>query len=88
MSLQKIYADKTISMTDLKRGDMSFMDGLDAPIAVLKRDQIKGYLIPNKLMAYFMDHLEDMDLIDVVNQRLDDIESGKSSTIKVSIDEL
>jgi hypothetical protein len=36
MSLQTIYANKTIGITDLKRGDTSFIDELDEPIAYSK----------------------------------------------------
>lgn len=88
MSLQVIYAHKTIGITDLKRGDTSFIDELDEPIAVLKRDSVKAYLIPEKLMAYFMDKLEDIELSKIANQRLKELEEGKTKTISVDIDEL
>jgi len=88
MSLQAIYAHKTIGITDLKRGDTSFIDELDEPIAVLKRDSVKAYLIPEKLMAYFMDKLEDIELSKIANQRLKELEEGKTKTISVDINEL
>ncbi len=88
MSLQTIYADKTIGITDLKRGDTSFIDKLDEPIAVLKRDSVKAYLIPEKLMAYFMDKLEDIELSKIANQRLKELEEGKTKTISVDINDL
>lgn len=88
MSLQAIYAHKTIGITDLKRGDTSFIDELDEPIAVLKRDSVKAYLIPEKLMAYFMDKLEDVELSKLANQRLKELEEGKTKTISVNINDL
>lgn len=88
MSLQAIYAHKTIGITDLKRGDTSFIDELDEPIAVLKRDSVKAYLIPEKLMAYFMDKLEDVELSKIANQRLKELEEGKTKTISVNINDL
>lgn len=88
MNLQTIYAHKTIGITDLKRGDTSFIDELDEPIAVLKRDSVKAYLIPEKLMAYFMDKLEDIELSKIANQRLKELEEGKTKTISADIDEL
>lgn len=88
MSLQAIYAHKTIGITDLKRGDTSFIDELDEPIAVLKRDSVKAYLIPEKLMAYFMDKLEDIELSKIANQRLKELEEGKTKTISVDINDL
>ena len=88
MSLQAIYAHKTIGITDLKRGDTAFIEHLDEPVAVLKRDSIKAYLIPEKLMAYFMDLADDLKLTKIANQRLKDLEEGKTTTIKVNIDDL
>jgi len=88
MSLQAIYAHKTIGITDLKRGDTRFIDDLSEPIAVLKRDSVKAYLISEKLMAYFMNMLEDMELARIANQRLKELDEGKTKTIAVDINEL
>ncbi len=88
MSIQTIYAQKTIGITDLKRSDTAFIDNLLEPIAVLKRDTVKAYLIPEKLMAYFMDKLDDLELAKTVNSRLKDLEAGKTQTIAVEIDDL
>ena len=88
MSIQTIYAQKTIGITDLKRSDTAFIDNLLEPIAVLKRDTVKAYLIPEKLMAYFMDKLDDLKLAKTVNSRLKDLEAGKTQTIAVDIDDL
>ena len=82
MSIQTIYAQKTIGITDLKRSDTAFIDNL------LKRDTVKAYLIPEKLMAYFMDKLDDLELAKTVNSRLKDLEAGKTQTIAVDIDDL
>ncbi len=88
MSLQAIYAHKTIGITDFKRGDTRFIDDLSEPIAVLKRDSVKAYLISEKLMAYFMDMLEDRELTKIANQRLKELDEGTTQTISVSIDDL
>ncbi len=88
MSLQNVYAHKTIGITDLKRGDTSFIDELTEPVAVLKRDSIKAYLIPEKMMALFADYLDDMKLAKITNKRLQELEDGKADTIPVNIDEL
>ena len=88
MSLQTIYANKTIGITDLKRGDTKFIDDLSEPIAVLKRDSVKAYLISEQLMGYFMNILEDKELLQTVNQRLKELDDGKTKSIAVNIDEL
>ena len=41
MSVQTIYAHKTIGITDLKRNG-SIIDFIDEPIAILKRDSVKA----------------------------------------------
>lgn len=88
MSLQTIYAHKTIGITDLKRSDTSFIDDLNEPVAVLRRDSVKAYLIPEKMMALIADYLDDIALAKIANHRLKDLEDGKTSTIAVNIDEL
>lgn len=88
MSMQAIYAHKTIGITDLKRGDTKFIDSLEEPIAILKRDSIKAYLIPEKLMKFFMDTLDEMKLNKLVNERLKELDTGKTTTIRVNVDDL
>ena len=86
--MQAIYAHKTIGITDLKRGDTKFIDSLEEPIAILKRDSIKAYLIPEKLMKFFMDTLDEMKLNKLVNERLKELDTGKTTTIRVNVDDL
>ena len=56
--------------------------------AVLKRDSVKAYLISEKLMAYFMDMLEDRELAKIANQRLKELDECTTQTISVNIDDL
>jgi PHD/YefM family antitoxin component YafN of YafNO toxin-antitoxin module len=88
MSIQTIYANKTIGITDLKRGDTKFLDNFAEPIAVLNRDSIKAYLIPEQMMKHFIEMQDDIKLKQLVNKRIQDLEQGKTKTIKVNIDEL
>ena len=84
MSVQTIYAHKTIGITDLKR-DGSIIDFIDEPIAILKRDSVKAYLIPEKLMAIIADYLDDIKLAKMVNER---IEKEWSNAVEVDINDL
>lgn len=84
MSVQTIYAHKTIGITDLKR-DGSIIDFIDEPIAILKRDSVKAYLIPEKLMAVIADYLDDIKLVKLVNERID---KEWDKAVEVNIDEL
>lgn len=45
-------------------------------------------LTTEKLMAYFMDKLEDIELSKLANQRLKELEEGKTKTISVDINDL
>ena len=69
MSLQTIYAHKTIGITDLKR-DGGIIDNILEPIAILKRDSIKAYLIPEKLMSQIADYIDDIKLSKIANERI------------------
>ena len=86
--LQEIYAHQTIGITDLKRGDTNFISEIDEPVAILKRDSVQAYLVPPRLMAYFIEKLEDIELTKIANERLSALEKGKSSRIAVKLDEL
>lgn len=54
MSLQDIYATKAINVTELKRSNTDYINNINEPIAILKRDSIKAYLIPVELMKIIM----------------------------------
>jgi hypothetical protein len=84
MSLQTIYAHKTSGITDLKR-DGGIIDHISEPIAILKRDSVKAYLIPEKLMSALADYLEDIKLAKMANER---ISKEWDRTIAVDINDL
>ena len=54
MSIQTIYAQKTIGITDLKRGDTSFINNLTEPVAVLKRDSLEFEAKAKKHGRYYI----------------------------------
>lgn len=82
MSLQTIYAHKAIGITDLKR-DGGVIDNITEPIAILKRDSIKAYLIPEELMSLINDYLDEMKLAKVVNERINK-EWGKALEVDIN----
>jgi hypothetical protein len=84
MSIQTIYATKTIGITDLKR-DGNIIDSIDEPIAILKRDSVKAYLVPEKLMSIIADYLDEIKLVEAVNQRID---KEWNKAVEVNVDEL
>lgn len=49
MSFQNIFAHKMIGISELKR-DPHLIDNIIEPVAVLKRDMVKCYLVPEQFM--------------------------------------
>lgn len=84
MSLQKIYADETIGITELKRSS-NFINNINKPIAVLDRNKVKAYLIPEKIMADIVEYIDDIKLARIVNER---IAKEWDQAVKVNIDDL
>ncbi len=88
MSAQRIYAEQVVGITELKRQDTSFIENLKEITAVLKRDSVKAYLVPPSIMEKLMEALDEISLTKTVNQRLKDLHEGKTTTVKVSINDL
>jgi len=84
MAFHEIYAHKTIGVTELKRCP-ELMDNIDEPVAVLKRDMVKCYLVPEQFMQKINEIIDDIQLVKLVNQRIkDELHLAK----EVSINEL
>ena len=84
MGFHNIYAHKTVGVTELKRHP-ELMDNIQEPIAVLKRDMVKCYLVPEHFMQKMNDIIEDIELAKLVNKRIkEELHLAK----EVSIEEL
>lgn len=84
MAFHEIYAHKTIGVTELKRFP-ELMDNIQEPIAVLKRDMVKCYLVPEQFMQKISDIIDDAQLVKLVNKRIkEELHLAK----EVSIDDL
>ncbi len=78
-----IYAQTTVSMTDLRRNPSGILeDAGDAPVAVLNHNKPAAYLLSAKAYEALLDRLDDAELSKIVKQR----QGGKR--IKVTLDEL
>ncbi|ETD66539.1 prevent-host-death protein [Pelistega indica] len=80
--MNSIYAEQSISVTELKRNYASILATVDAPIAVLNHNKPEAYLIPADYFERMMIQLEDMELNMIAERRKDD------KLIQVSIDDL
>ncbi|WP_432786421.1 Antitoxin YafN [Oligella sp. MSHR50489EDL] len=83
MSIHKIFADNSTSISELKKNPMAVINQAEGfPVAVLNRNQPVFYCIPADAYEALMDKLEDMELAEIVRQR------ESSPEIEVSLDEL
>lgn len=81
--MRKIYADKTVSVTELKRNLASILSeaGEDA-VAVLNHNKPEAYLLPAALYEKLIERIEDIEDAELARDR-----SG-GPFVEVSLDEL
>ena len=79
-----IYADTTISVTDLRKMNPSkiLKQAGGNPVAILNHNKPEAYLLSAKAYEKILDRLDDISLDEIVKKRL----GGK--TVRVSLDEL
>ena len=80
---QSIYAQTTVSMTDLRRNSSAILqDAGDSPVAVLNHNKPAAYLMSARAYEALLERLDDAELTQIVKQR----QGGKR--VKVKLDEL
>ena len=78
-----IYANTTVSMTDLRRNPSGILEVAgDAPIAVLNHNRPAAYLLSARAYEALLDRLDDAELTRLVKQRQGD------KRVKVSLEDL
>ena len=83
MDAQKILADISVSVSELKKNPMAVINaGEGFPVAVLNRNKPAFYCIPAEAYELLIDKLEDIELAAIVEERKDQPE------IEVSLSEL
>jgi antitoxin StbD len=81
--LHQLLADTGVSISDLKKNPSAVIAAADGfPVAILNRNTPAAYLIPAKAWEAIMDHLEDIELAEIVRAR-----QGQKA-IKVNIEDL
>ncbi|CAM3974620.1 putative toxin-antitoxin system antitoxin component [Pseudomonas reidholzensis] len=81
--MQKIFADVTVSVSELKKNPTAVMAGAQGmPVAVLNHNRVMGYMVPADLYEAMIARLDDLDLVKLARSRAD--EQG----IPVSLDDL
>ena len=83
--LTKIYADYTVSITDLKKNPQALIDNAHGEaIALLNRNKPTAYIIPATTYEKLMDLAEDIELGRIIEER----KVEKADAVEVSLDEL
>jgi antitoxin StbD len=81
--MHKIYADKTVSVTELKRNLASILSQAEGDaVAVLNHNKPEAYLLPAALYESLLERLEDLEDAKLVKER----EGGPF--VEVSLEEL
>ncbi len=83
MKLEPILADTGVSISELKKNPSAVIEAAGGfPVAILNRNTPAAYLVPAKAWEALMDHVDDLELAEIVRQRVG------QKRIKVSLDEL
>ena len=82
-SIRPILADNITSISELKKNPMAVVEQADGfPVAVLNRNKPEFYCIPADAYEAMLDKLEDIELAQIVKERMGQDE------VEISIDDL
>jgi len=71
MKVNPILSDCSTSISELKKNPMAVVEqGEGFPVAVLNRNQPAFYCVPAKAYEILMDKLEDLELVELVKERM------------------
>jgi antitoxin StbD len=83
--LTKIYANYTVSISQLKRNPQALIDNAHGDIiALLNRNRPTAYIVPAATFDSLMELAEDIELGQIIEER----RSEKAEAVEVGIDEL
>jgi antitoxin StbD len=77
--MQNIFADITVSVSELKKNPTAVMAGAQGqPVAVLNHNRVMGYMVPAELYEAMMEQLEDIELAQLVKARAREARAGEA----------
>lgn len=83
--MEAIFADYSVSMSEFKRNPAQVLRTAgEKPVAVLNHNRPAFYMVTPKLFEALVEDMADLDLIEVVRQRL----ARKDSAVEVDIDQI
>jgi antitoxin StbD len=83
--MDAIFADYTVSMSEFKKNPAQVLRTAgEKPVAVLNHNRPAFYMVTPQLFEALLEDMADLELIEVVRQRL----ARKDSAIEVDIDQI
>jgi antitoxin StbD len=83
--MEAIFADYSVSMSEFKKNPAQVLRTAgEKPVAVLNHNRPAFYMVTPKLFEALVEDMADLDLIEVVRQRL----TRKDTAIEVDIDNI
>jgi antitoxin StbD len=83
--LTKIYANYTVSISQLKRNPQALIDNAHGDIiALLNRNRPTAYIVPAETFDWLMELAEDIEIGQIIEER----KGEKAEAVEVGIDEL
>jgi len=83
--MKQVLASCSASISELKKNPTALLNRAEgAPIAILNHNTPAAYFVPAETYEWFMDKLDDYELAQVVQERLDE----KQDAVAISLDDL
>lgn len=83
--MEVIFSDYTVSMSEFKKNPAQVLRTAgEKPVAVLNHNRPAFYMVTPKLFEALLEDVADLELIEVVRQRL----ARKDTAIEVNIDQI
>lgn len=83
--MEAIFADYSVSMSEFKKNPAQVLRTAgEKPVAVLNHNRPAFYMVTPKLFEALLEDMADLDLIEVVRQRL----TRKDTAIEVDVDNI
>lgn len=83
--MEAIFADYSVSMSEFKRNPAQVLRTAgEKPVAVLNHNRPAFYMVTPKLFEALVEDMADLDLIELVRQRL----ARKDTAIEVDVDHI
>lgn len=83
--MEAIFSDYTVSMSEFKKNPAQVLRTAgEKPVAVLNHNRPAFYMVTPKLFEALLEDVADLELIELVRQRL----ARKDTAIEVNIDQI